>query len=146
MMRSIALVSLFWGAICAFGTEQITDSSQSPVVQKCQLKDFPAVDEGCPLYIYFTTDKIAYIEENVSMCGVALHIRYLYDEDESFVTALCRLSTLSEPSNEWIHSQIMLTSGQVLHIDRLGITENIDERAKRVMALCREHLLNQRKR
>lgn len=146
MMKSIAFVNLFLGAICAFGTEQIPYFSQPHIVQKCQLKDFPEVDEGCSLYIYFATDKIAYIEENVSMCHVALHIRYLYDEEESFVMSLCRLSTLSEQSDVWIHSQKILSSGEVLHIDRLGITENIDERAKRVMALCREHLLNQSER
>lgn len=146
MMKIIAFVNLFFGAICMIGTEQINCSSQPHIIQECQLKDFPEVDEGCSLYIYFATDKIAYIEENVSVSNMALHIRYLYDEDESFVTALCRLSNLSEQSNVWIHSQTVLVPGQVLHMDRLGISENIDKRAKRVMALCREHLLNQRKR
>lgn len=143
-MKAFVFASFFGAAICALATEQqISCPPSSDIVQGHQFKKIIEANEGGSLYLYFATSTISYIEENFSSCGLALHIRYLYDEDESFVAALCRLSTLSVLSNEWTHSRQILTSGEILHIERLGISERIDERAKRVMLRCHEDLPNQ---
>ena len=89
------------------------------------------------LYSYFAADsKIAYIEESFSTSMVFVCIRYLFDESGDFVAAACRISTQSVFSDEWTHSQMILVRGQHLKVERCGISEAIDERAKHIMKRC----------
>ena len=95
------------------------------------------LDESSVLYSYFAADsKIAYIEESFSTSMVAVCIRYLFDESGDFVAATCRISTQSVFSDEWTHSQMTLVRGQHLKVERCGISEAIDERAKHIMKRC----------
>ena len=94
-------------------------------------------DESSVLYSYFAADsKIAYIEESFSTSMVAVCIRYLFDESGDFVAAACRISTQSVFSDDWTHSQMILVRGQHLKVERCGISEAIDERARHIMKRC----------
>ena len=111
------------------------------VVQGCVSKmtaaDCADLEEGKSLYAYFAADsKIAYIEERFSTSTVAVCVRYLFDESGDFAAAACRISTQSVFSDEWTHSQNLLVHGQHLKVERCGISEAIDERAKRIMKRC----------
>ena len=46
------------------------------------------------------------------------------------------ISTQSVFSDEWTHSQMILVRGQHLKVERCGISEAIDERAKHIMKRC----------
>lgn len=114
---------------------------ESAVVQGCVSKmtaaDCADLEEGKSLYAYFAADsKIAYIEESFSTSTVAVCVRYLFDESGDFAAAACRISTQSAFSDEWTHSQMILVRGQHLKVERCGISEAIDERAKRIMKRC----------
>lgn len=107
------------------------------VVQGVSSQMTDALDEATVLYAYFAADgKIAYIEESFSTCTVAVCVRYLFDESGNFVAASTRISTQSALSEEWSHSQHLLTPGQLLKVERCRIKEAIDERAKRILTFC----------
>ena len=120
---------------------------ESAVVQGCVSKMTVDLDESSVLYAYFAADsKIAYIEESFSTSTVAVCVRYLFDESADFVAAACRISTQSVFSDEWTHSQKLLVHGQHLKIERCGISEAVEARAKRIMKLCLADLENQSKK
>ena len=107
---------------------------EAVVVQGVSSQMTADLDEASVLYAYFAADsKIAYIEESFSTSMVAVCIRYLFDESGDFVAAACRISTQSVFSDDWTHSQMILVRGQHLKVERCGISEAIDERAKHIM-------------
>ena len=106
-------------------------------VSKMTAADSADMEESRGYYVYFVADhKIAYIEESFSTSMVSVSIRYLFDESGDFVAAACRISTQSVFSDEWTHSQMILVRGQHLKVERCGISEAIDERAKHIMKRC----------
>ena len=110
---------------------------EAVVIQGVSSQITADLDESNVLYSYFAADsKIAYIEESFSTSMVAVCIRYLFDESGNFVAASCRTSILSAFSDEWTHSQKLLVHGQHLKVERCGISEAIDERAKHIMKHC----------
>ena len=110
---------------------------EAVVIQGVSSQITADLDESSVLYAYFAADsKIAYIEESFSTSMVAVCIRYLFDESGDFVAAACRISTQSVFSDEWTHSQMILVRGQHLKVERCGISEAIDERAKHIMKRC----------
>ena len=110
---------------------------EAVVIQGVSSQITADLDESSVLYSYFAADsKIAYIEESFSTSMVAVCIRYLFDESGDFVAAACRISTQSVFSDEWTHSQMILVRGQHLKVERCGISEAIDERAKQIMKRC----------
>ena len=110
---------------------------EAVVIQGVSSQITADLDESSVLYSYFAADsKIAYIEESFSTSMVAVCIRYLFDESGDFVAAACRISTQSVFSDEWTHSQKLLVHGQHLKVERCGISEAIDERAKRIVKRC----------
>ena len=132
-------------AIClAAGSGTLTASEwknhypeEAVVIQGVSSQITADLDESSVLYSYFAADsKIAYIEESFSTSMVAVSIRYLFDESGDFVAAACRISTQSVFSDEWTHSQMILVRGQHLKVERCGISEVIDERAKHIMKRC----------
>lgn len=132
-------------AIClAAGSGTLTASEwknhypeEAVVIQGVSSQITADLDESSVLYSYFAADsKIAYIEESFSTSMVAVCIRYLFDESGDFVAAACRISTQSVFSDEWTHSQKLLVHGQHLKVERCGISEAIDERAKRIVKRC----------
>ena len=110
---------------------------EAVVIQGVSSQITADLDESSVLYSYFAADsKIAYIDESFSTSMVAVSIRYLFDESGDFVAAACRISTQSAFSDEWTHSQKLLVRGQHLKVERCGISEAIDERAKHIMKRC----------
>ena len=110
---------------------------EAVVVQGVSSQMTADLDEASVLYAYFAADsKIAYIEESFATSTVAVCVRYLFDESGDFVAAACRISTQSVFSDEWTHSQMILVRGQHLKVERCGISEAIDERAKHIMKRC----------
>lgn len=110
---------------------------EAVVIQGVSSQITADLDESSVLYSYFAADsKIAYIEESFSTSMVAVSIRYLFDESGDFAAAACRISTQSAFSDEWTHSQKLLVHSQHLKVERCGISEAIDERAKRIMKRC----------
>jgi hypothetical protein len=106
-------------------------------VSKMTAADSADMEEGWGYYVYFVADhKIAYIEESFSTSMVAVCIRYLFDASGAFVAAACRISTQSVFSDDWTHSQMFLVRGQHLKVERCGISEAIDERARHIMKRC----------
>ena len=113
------------------------DQEEAVVIQGVSSQITADLDESSVLYSYFAADsKIAYIEESFSTSMVAVCIRYLFDKSGDFVAAACRISTQSVFSDEWTHSQMILVRGQHLKVERCGISEAIDERAKHIMKRC----------
>lgn len=119
---------------------------EGAVIQGCSLQTTTDLEESDGLYTYFAPDnKIVYIEECLATCRVAASVRYLFDESGGFVAASCRISTLDISAEEWAHSQHTLVPGQILKVERCGICETVDSRAKRIMQLCLSDLQDQSK-
>ena len=145
MTTGSLLIFLTTSALClASGAGTLTASEwknhypkEAVVIQGVSSQITADLDESSVLYSYFAADsKIAYIEESFSTSMVAVCIRYLFDESGDFAAAACRISTQSAFSDEWTHSQKLLVRGQHLKVERCGISEAIDERAKHIMKRC----------
>lgn len=119
---------------------------EGAVIQGCSLQTTTDLEESDGLYTYFAPDnKIVYIEESLATCSMAVCVRYLFDESGDFVAASCRISSLDISSEEWTHNQHILIPGQLLKVDRCGINETVDARAKRIKQHCLSDLQNQSK-